>query len=99
MKKKRWLIILPIVLLFLLLIIYIKTDVYYVYYISDNEVYKSSTVRKRTNIKEIESPTKEGYVFVGWYDEDNNLLTEKTIIDEDKIFYAKWGIISTGSEN
>ena len=76
-----------------MLIIYIKTDVYQVAFIVDNNLYKTVNIRKNTSLKEIDSPQKNEHVFIGWYDEDNNRLDEKTIIQKDSVYYAKWGVV------
>ena len=55
-------------------------------------------VRKNTEFGNIERPTKEGYTFLGWYDEKNNLLEETTRIEADTVYYAKWAIIATDKE-
>ena len=68
-----------------MLIIYIKTDVYQVAFIVDNNLYKTVNIRKNTSLKEIDSPQKNEHVFIGWYDEDNNRLDEKTIIQKDSV--------------
>lgn len=52
-------------------------------------------VAKETHIKEEEIPTteKEGFDFVGWYEDledESTVLTEETVIDEDKVYVAKW---------
>ena len=35
-------------------------------------------------------PTKEGFIFYGWLNEDGNLINAHTIITKDSIFYAFW---------
>ena len=99
MKKSIFFTIFLICLLFCTLIIYIKTDVYQVAFVVDNELYKTVNVRKNTSLKKIDSPEKDEHVFIGWYDEDNNRLDEKTIIQKDSVYYAKWGVVITNEEN
>lgn len=36
------------------------------------------------------NPTKEGYVFSGWTDEDGNIVTKDTIVNENMIVKATW---------
>lgn len=75
-----------------------KTDVYQVTLAIDGEVYKTMEVRKNTEFGDIERPEKEGYTFLGWYDENNNLLEENTKITDDIVYYAKWAVIVTDEE-
>lgn len=75
-----------------------KTDVYQVTLAIDGEVYKTVEVRKNTEYGSIERPEKEGYTFLGWYDENNNLLEETTKITDDIVYYAKWAVIVTDEE-
>lgn len=99
MKKSIFLTIFLICILFYMLIIYIKTDVYQVAFIVDNNLYKTVNTRKNTSLKEIDIPQKNEHVFIGWYDEDNNRLDEKTVIQKDSVYYAKWGVVITNEEN
>ena len=41
---------------------------------------------------------KRSYTFLGWYDENNNLLEENTKITDDTVYYAKWAVIVTDDE-
>lgn len=81
-----------------LIFVYVKTDVYQVTLAIDGEVYKTMEVRKNTEFGDIERPEKEGYTFLGWYDENNNLLEETTKITDDIVYYAKWAVIVTDEE-
>lgn len=38
----------------------------------------------------VPTPTRTGYTFEGWFDENGNLLTADTVIDSDITFTAKW---------
>lgn len=42
----------------------------------------------------LESPKKEGYTFLGWYDEKNVIVDENTVLDTkgNRILYAKWKV-------
>ena len=40
----------------------------------------------------IEAPEKEGYVFMGWYDEDGNVFDFENKIDKNMILIAHYGI-------
>lgn len=43
---------------------------------------------------ELKEPTREGYDFLGWYDKDDNLVTEITKYEESDVkLFAKWDII------
>lgn len=99
MKKSIFLTMFLICILFYMLIIYIKTNVYQVVFIVDNNLYKTVNTRKNTSLKKIDSPQKNEHVFIGWYDEDNNRLDEKTVIQKDSVYYAKWGVVITNEEN
>lgn len=81
-----------------LIFVYVKTDVYQVTLAIDGVVYKTVEVRKNTEYGSIERPEKEGYTFLGWYDENNNLLEETTKITDDIVYYAKWAVIVTDEE-
>ena len=81
-----------------LIFVYVKTDVYQVTLAIDGVVYKTVEVRKNTEYGSIERPEKEGYTFLGWYDENNNLLEETTKITDDIVYYAKWAVIVTNEE-
>ena len=35
-------------------------------------------------------PTKKGYTFLGWYDEDGNKVTELRGNGKDVVLYARW---------
>ena len=81
-----------------LIFVYVKTDVYQVTLAIDGVVYKTVEVRKNTEYGSIERPEKEGFTFLGWYDENNNLLEETTKITDDIVYYAKWAVIVTDEE-
>ena len=87
-----------VVCIIALIFVYVKTDVYQVTLAIDGEVYKTTEVRKNTEYGSIERPSKEGYTFLGWYDENNNLLEETTHITADSVYYAKWAVIVTDDE-
>ncbi len=99
MKKQNYFFIFFVVVCIIVLIfVYVKTDVYQVTLAIDGEVYKTMEVRKNTEFGDIERPEKEGYTFLGWYDENNNLLEENTKITDDIVYYAKWAVIVTDEE-
>lgn len=99
MKKQNYFFIFFVVVCIIVLIfVYVKTDVYQVTLAIDGEAYKTMEVRKNTEFGDIERPEKEGYTFLGWYDENNNLLEENTKITDDIVYYAKWAVIVTDDE-
>lgn len=99
MKKQNYFFIFLVILCIIALIfVYVKMDVYQVTLAIDGEVYKTMEVRKNTEFGNIERPEKEGYTFLGWYDETNNLLEENTKITNDTVYYAKWAVIVTEDE-
>ena len=99
MKKQNYFFIFFVVVCIIVLIfVYVKTDVYQVTLAIDGEVYKTVEVRKNTEYGSIERPEKEGFTFLGWYDENNNLLEETTKITDDIVYYAKWAVIVTDEE-
>ncbi|MBQ3468906.1 MAG: InlB B-repeat-containing protein [Bacilli bacterium] len=62
-----------------------------------------STIDDLTNVvegSEIDlasyEPTREGYIFLGWYDEGGNLVTTITV-NEDRTLTAKWEEKATGA--
>ncbi|MDE5714820.1 MAG: endonuclease [Anaeroplasmataceae bacterium] len=66
---------------------------YKVSFYSDNEEYFSIKVETNGNIKEPLEPVKSGFVFDGWYkDQDYNISFDFTneSITQDLILYAKW---------
>ncbi|HIR74236.1 TPA: InlB B-repeat-containing protein [Candidatus Ventrenecus avicola] len=99
MKKQNYFFIFFVVVCIIALIfVYVKTDVYQVTLAIDGVVYKTVEVRKNTEYGSVERPEKEGYTFLGWYDENNNLLEENTKITDDTVYYAKWAVIVTDDE-
>lgn len=49
-------------------------------------------VTEGTKVKDLAAPSKEGYTFEGWYDENGNPLPEDAIITEGMHIVAKWTI-------
>ena len=99
--KSKWnigIIVLFCMLLVISMVIYFKYDVYYVTFAVDGASYKELHVRKNTKIPDIPKPEKEGYVFIGWYDEEGNLLDSSTVIQKNIVYYARWGEIVTEEE-
>lgn len=48
-------------------------------------------VEENTAVGELPTPEKTGYVFAGWYDSGNQLVTEETIVSaDDTVYTARW---------
>ena len=43
-----------------------------------------------SRMSNVQVPTREGYVFDGWYDEDGNKLTDEYVLFRDTTFTAQW---------
>ncbi len=48
------------------------------------------TVPENTAIGSLPDPDKTGYVFDGWYNENNQLVNENTIVTKDEVYTAHW---------
>lgn len=57
---------------------------------------KNIAVEKGTIVLLPVDPIKEGYIFAGWLNQNDNIVTEKTVINEDTTLKALW--IKEGSE-
>lgn len=94
--KKKWAIALVLIILLLLVLILL-------YLLFDRE--KSFTITFDTNggteitslevkndeiVKLPEAPTKDGYQFVGWTNEEGHIITKGTKVTEDIILKAEW---------
>ncbi len=91
--------VIGIVILLLAITFYFKTNTYRVIFAVDGAAYETKEVRKNTSFSSLPKPEKEGYAFIGWYDEDGNLLETSTIILKDTVYYARWAEIVTEEEN
>ena len=47
-------------------------------------------VVKGRSIGDLQSPTKENYEFLGWYDSNDNEITSSSILNSDTTIYARW---------
>lgn len=63
---------------------------YEVTFISDDKVLESLTVREDGTIKEPTAPTKEGYIFVGWFSNGERFNFSTTKVTEDLKLEARW---------
>lgn len=58
---------------------------------SDGEVSPTSlTITPGNALQSLPTPTRDHYQFDGWYDEDDNLVTNETIPDGSHEYHAKW---------
>ena len=54
------------------------------------------TVVKNTNVT-LPQPTRDGYVFLGWYNADGNKVESPYAVSKTETLTAQWSVISTGS--
>ena len=99
MKQNILFILGIVVLLIAFIVIYFKFNVYEVTFIVDNEIYETVEVRKNTTLESVPTPAKEGYAFIGWY-EDNDTVYESSNmrIKKDTVYYARWATIVTSED-
>jgi uncharacterized repeat protein (TIGR02543 family) len=57
------------------------------------------SVEKGTRIKDFPKPTKDGYVFAGWFTDAGVEVDESTVISEDMTVKAKWNELVTVTFN
>jgi len=100
MKKYTNYIILGITILILIIsiVFYFQLNVYQVHFYVDKELYQAVETRRNRAMNSIEAPEKEGYVFMGWYDEDGNVFDFENKIDKNMILIAHYGEIVTEKE-
>ena len=67
---------------------------YTVTYINEGIEYHKETVEYGSVITEIQDPTKEGYTFIGWYNENNEKVTHPITVTEDITLHSKYEINS-----
>ena len=75
-----------------------KLNSHKIVFVVENEIFETKEVRKNISIGSFPKPEKEGYTFIGWYDEEGNYLEEKTIPTQNKAYYARWAKIVTDEE-
>ena len=54
------------------------------------------TVAKNTNVT-LPQPTRDGYVFLGWYDADGNKVESPYTVSKTETLTAQWSVISSGT--
>lgn len=72
-----------------------KLNAIQITFVVEKEIYETQEIRKNNTFTNLPTPTKEGYAFIGWYDEEGTRLEEKTTPKEDKVYYARWAKIVT----
>ena len=65
---------------------------YTVTYINEGIEYHKETVEYGSVITSIQDPTKEGYTFIGWYNENNEKVTHPITVTEDITLHSKYEI-------
>ncbi len=92
-KDKKVLFIVGILILIIMIFIYFKNNTYEVKFYSDGNVYETIDIRKNRPMKRPENPLKDGYVFLGWYDESGNIWNFNTSVSKNMNLVAHWGQI------
>ena len=65
---------------------------YTVTYINEGIEYHKETAEYGSVITEIQDPIKEGYTFIGWYDENNQKVSYPITVTEDITLHSKYEI-------
>ncbi|MCI8394760.1 MAG: InlB B-repeat-containing protein [Bacilli bacterium] len=94
MKTKGCLLFGLIIILILSIVIYFKTNVYYVLLYNDGNLIKTIETRKNRPMKGPEPLEKEGYLFLGWYDENGEIFDFEQNIKGNLKLTAGWAKIS-----
>lgn len=68
----------------------IEQKIYTLTFKSDDEVLGVIKLAEKETIVLPIHPQKEGYVFMGWINEDDNLIEEYTIVHKDSTYKAYW---------
>ena len=71
-------------------IMFLTKPKYEVTFMSDDKVLESLTVREDGTIKEPTAPTKEGYIFVGWFSNGERFNFSTAKVTEDLKLEARW---------
>ena len=95
MEKKKWIIALLLVILLLLFIIlyllFWKEKAFIITFDTNGGTSISSIEVKDNEIVKLpENPSKEGYKFVAWTNEDGKVITEGTKVTKDITLKAEW---------
>jgi len=49
-------------------------------------------------LNNVPRPERDGFAFIGWYDQNGNLFDEKIKIQNNEVYYARWAEIITDDE-
>lgn len=93
MKLNYLYLILFILFLLFGIFVFSRSQLCTITYVVDGEIVQTEKINKNSSFLSLDFPSKEGSVFVGWYDENNTLYTEDISIDHDVVVYARWAII------
>lgn len=94
-NSKFILLILIVIVLITSILVYFKTNSYHVNFYSEGKLYQSIKVRKNRPMSEPEMPTREGYIFIGWYNENGESWNFEDKVTEDLALTAGWGQVTT----
>ena len=94
-KKKNWIIALIIIIIlliiFILYLLFGKQKSFTITFNTDGGTEISNIEVKNNEIVELpNSPTKEGYKFVGWTNDEGNIIIKGTKVTKDLILKANW---------
>ena len=65
---------------------------YTVTYINEGTEYHKETAEYGSVVTSIQNPTKEGYTFIGWYNENNEKVTHPITVTENITLHSKYEI-------
>lgn len=93
--KKKWIIILSLIILlliiFILFLLFNREKSFTITFNTDGgTVITDIKVLNDEIVKLPESPTKDGYTFIGWTDSNGNIVTPGTKFTKDTTLTAKW---------
>ncbi len=95
MKKNLKILILGVIILTLIFVIffYFKNNTYVVKFYSDGTIYETIEIRKNRPMNRPKNPQKEGYLFLGWYDDAGDVWNFSTSVSKNMNLVAHWGQI------
>ncbi len=99
MKKESMYMIVLLITIILGIVLIHQNNTYLITLVADNEIYKEIRIPKNTTWKENIKKEKEGYTFIGWYDEEEKILNNNEKITSNKVYYARWAKIVTDKDN
>ncbi len=80
---------LSLIIITLLLLTSCKANTYTVTFVDNNETILTANVKKGENLSNIEKPTKDGYIFLGWLKDGFDYNMDNPI-NEDMTLEASW---------